>query len=150
MSKISLNKGLLSLRKEGQLPSPVLSFSPKHHQLNNSIEFILKANLVLSLVLQMLQNSTHYSKSARKYDNNIQRMTKYTDITIVRWEKTDSRRKAAMPATYTAGPASRSSGEVGKQLTLVSKWHRSPSVGYTQQGLRSARNIIIQIFMGEF
>ena len=85
-------------KPEGQFLSPVPFFLPKHHQLNNSIEFTLKSNLVLCLVLQVTQYRIHYSKHVRKYDQDIQIMTKYTRITIqVREKLTPEEKQLGQP-----------------------------------------------------
>lgn len=80
--RFPLNKGLYSFKKEDQFPSPVLFIFPKCHQPNNSIRFTLKSSLLLCLVLQMLPSRMHYSKSARKHDQDTQTVTKHTPIII--------------------------------------------------------------------
>lgn len=88
-----MDKGLYSLKNEGQFSNPVPFFFSKHHQLNNLTEFTLKSNLVFCLMLQMIQCRIRYSKQVRKYDQDIEIMTKYTHITIQVREKLTSEEK---------------------------------------------------------
>lgn len=85
--KFPLDKGLYSLKNEGQFSNPIPFFFPKHHQLNNLTEFTLKANLVFCLVLQMIQCRICHSKQVKRHDQDIEIMTKYTHITIQVREK---------------------------------------------------------------
>lgn len=82
----------------------------------------------------MIQNRVHYSKSARKYDQNIQIMTKYTHITIYVRENLTLEESGHASHIHNR-PCFKILGVNGGGK-LSKKWMAQKSKWYTQQALR--------------